>query len=82
MLGPIKSWYSDFRFATTIHGVFYTLERSKGVALLWYTAVAAGFGLIGLYCSNLIQDWHDRPVSYSYGSLEQPVTEIQACIVL
>ena len=77
LLDRLRSWYRDFRVATSIHGLSYTLDRTRGVALMWYMAVGAGFYLIGLYCSNVIRDWQDRPVSHIFGSLDQPVTEIQ-----
>ena len=77
MLRSLGAWYNDFRSATTIHGLSYTLNRVNAVALLWYAAVGLGFYLIGLYGSNIIQDWQDRPVSQSFGDLAKPVTEIQ-----
>ena len=77
MLGSLKSWYRDFRSNTSIHGLSYTLDNVRVVALMWYGAVGVGFYLIGLYCGNLIQDWQENPVSYSFGSLSKPITELQ-----
>ena len=50
--------------------------------LLWYAAVGLGFYLVGLYGSNIVQDWHDRPVAVSFGNLTMPVTDLQVLIVL
>ena len=77
MLRSLSVWYHEFRADTTIHGLSYTLSRVKAEALLWYAAVGLGFYLVGLYGSNIIQDWQDRPVSQSFGDLAKPVTEIQ-----
>ena len=77
MIAKVRKWYADFKSITSVHGLAYTIDRGRVSVLLWYAAVALGISLIYIYCSDLLTDWHERPLAHPFGKLDRPVTEIQ-----